>query len=148
MNAFDKGKGSLKEWISFATQRRQIATSAAVIYLTGRKDGTWFAGTDRVPGSAKLVREKEYPVGVFYRRTDINGSTIVEAVVCKNQKDLLDNLNWLGERCLMPIRIWDFDINKARDRKLLRILSNACDRRCEFDRQAAAEFYEAFKDER
>lgn len=141
-------KKSLKEWIASAAQRHQVAASAAVIYLTGHEDGTWSAGTERIPGAAKLVREKDYPVGLFYRRADINGSTVVEADVCKDRQELLDSLNWLGECCLTPTHLWDFDISKIRDRKLLCILDKAGDRRREVERQAAAEFYEAFKDER
>lgn len=93
-------------------------------YLTLRADQVWTADVPRGQVDVKAVRfceEKDYPVDLYYARTDINGSSSVEKETCNNRYELIKTLNWLGECGFAPLKLWDFNIETTRNDRVTEI---------------------------
>lgn len=79
----------------------------------------------------KLAEEQSYPVELVIRRTDVNGSSMLDAEQCHNRKELLDSLNWWGQCRFSVVSLWDFDRESSNDPKLDELFSQAYFRRME-----------------
>lgn len=104
------------------------------IYISMDANRVWSASTSANRLSQNAVRfceEKDYPVSLIYVRTDINGSSVFEKVVCTNQIELFGTLNWLGKCGFTPLELWDFDIDSSNNERLLKIFDSACEHRME-----------------
>lgn len=105
------------------------------IYLSVDKEtavwcaGTLASGTDNHP--VRFCEEKDYPVDLYYVRTDINGSSSVEKETCESRKDLIKALNWLGECGYTPLKVWDFNVETTRNEKALEIINAGAKARAE-----------------
>ena len=85
------------------------------LYLSIDSDKIWSANfADHAPSAdaAPFVKEGSYPVELFFARTDVNGSRIVEMDTCNNREALLESLNWCGKCGYSLLELWDFDIDK------------------------------------
>lgn len=104
------------------------------IYISLDVNRVWSASMSSNRLSRNAVRfceEKNYPVSLFYARSDMNGSCVFEKVACVNRNDLLGTLNWLGKCGFTPLMLWDFDIDSSNNERLLKIFDSACERRME-----------------
>lgn len=104
------------------------------IYLTMDADRIWSADVPHGRVDAKAVRfceEKQYPVDLYYYRTDINGSGCVEKDVCENRNELLESLNWCGKCGYTPLQLWDFRAETTRDDRVMNIFADGAQRRYE-----------------
>ena len=66
------------------------------LYLSINKDRVWSASSSALRADNHAVRfceEKDYPVDLYYARTDINGSSSIEKDVCNNRDNLIKTLN-------------------------------------------------------
>ena len=109
------------------------------IYLMMNADRVWSADVPYGRVDAKAVRfceEKEYPVDLYYYRTDINGSGCVEMDTCQNRNDLLKSLNWCGECGYTPLQLWDFRAETSRNERVMNIFAAGAERRCEAVKQS------------
>lgn len=118
------------------------------IFLVQNPNKTWSAQiSDKRPfrilsNVAELTSEKEYPVQIFYRRTDLNGSSVVDSDVCPNRDSLLQSLNWFGKCGYSILSLWDYEINRPISADLQAIFDNAYDRRQKLLKAAAEDFAE------
>lgn len=81
-------------------------------YLTLNEDRTWscsVAETEPSAQAALLVQEGAYPTEMYYTRADLNGSSVMESVACKDREDLKQCLNWVGQIGGTVESLWDFD---------------------------------------
>lgn len=104
------------------------------IYLAPGPDFTWRAyisAEKPQPDAALLTAEHDYPVEVFYTRTDLNGSTIYELETCQSREELLNHLTWIGKCRYSLSQIWDFDENQEHSKAIDRILDDSYKRRME-----------------
>ncbi len=90
-----------------------------------RYGATVSAETPSIEGAVKLADVKNYPVDVFYSRTDLNGSLCYEADHCKDQAELLASLNWCGRCRYTILQLWDFDLDKTKDAATIELLDDA-----------------------
>lgn len=119
------------------------------VYLIMNADRVWSADVPHGRVAAKAVRfceEKDYPVELYYYRTDINGSGCVESDICKNRQELLKSLNWLGECGYTPLQLWDFRAETTRDERVMNIFAAGAQRRYEEMRESLDEMIEAAED--
>lgn len=96
------------------------------VYLEQGCNHVWYSLICRNPPSedaAKLCAEKDYPVEVTYRRTDLNGSISYDTYICCDREDLLQALNWRGSCGFIPCQVWDFDIDKEIDPMLHKLFT-------------------------
>ena len=101
---------------------------------SGRQDRMDYPMTPAIgnyAGPLPLVKEQSYPVDVYYRRTDINGSEIMECDHCTNRKDLLDILDWCGTAGYVPVSFWDYDIKKGTEPLIMDMFQAGLQRRYE-----------------
>lgn len=85
------------------------------MYLTLASDSTWSASISATPPSdscAPFVKEQSYPVELYFARTDLNGSRVVERDICQDRAQLLSSMNWCGKCGYSILELWDFDIDK------------------------------------
>lgn len=85
------------------------------IYIIPSDDARWAAVIDRQhdePCAMRLCDEQMYPVEVFYRRIDLNGSTMLDSVVCHDRGEFLSFLNWAGFCRFLITSFWEYN---ARD---------------------------------
>lgn len=116
------------------------------IYLTLNADRVWSADVPLGRVEAKAVRfceEKNYPVDLFYYRTDLNGSGSVEKDVCRDRYELLKSLNWLGECGYTPLQLWDFHAETSRNERIMNIFASGAERRYEAARSSLDDLIEA-----
>lgn len=103
------------------------------IYISMNKEtAVWSAVTSASRADNHAVRfceEKEYPVDLYFMRTDINGSGIMEKEVCHNREELMQTLNYLGECGFTPWDVWDFHIESSRNEKAIDVFAEALRKR-------------------
>lgn len=112
------------------------------LYITAGPDHTWSASVKSQKGSDprfKLTEEQEYPVNVYYRRTDFNGSSVYEMDVCLNRNDLLSSLNWIGQSRNTIVSLWDYKAGERISEELSGIFNEASSYRWQLEQEAAAE---------
>jgi len=88
---------------------------APTIYLTLHRDQTWFSSVSDIrqnTSQVPLVKEGSYPTNLFWTRIDMNGSDVMEMQLCRNRKEVIDHLNWIGQIGGTVEQLWDFDHNK------------------------------------
>ena len=118
------------------------------IFLVQNPNKTWSAKiADKKPfrllsNIAELTPEKEYPVEVFYRRTDLNGSSVVEADICPDRNSLLESLNWIGKCGYSILSLWDYEIHRPISADLQAIFDDAYSRSQKLLQAAADDFAE------
>lgn len=81
-------------------------------YLTLNEDRTWSCSvlwTKPTPHAVRLVQEGAYPTEMYYTRADLNGSAVMESVVCRDRDELTRTLNWVGNIGGTVESLWDFD---------------------------------------
>ena len=119
---------------SLDTILTSIKDRKKAIYLTPNADRSWSASISALPdysNSALLTTEKTYPATLYYSRTDLNGSSVMEREICQSRVELLQTLNWLGKCGYLPMELWDFDAESVLDRQLTNILLDNQKRRME-----------------
>jgi hypothetical protein len=82
----------------------------ANIYLIPTEDFTYRAeiGEDRPTKDAVLlVKERSYPVQLFYIRHDLNMCSELHVSTVNNRDELLSKLNWFGECRNGVNELWD-----------------------------------------
>lgn len=116
------------------------------IYLKLNRDKTWISHVSHVRPPihyVELTAEKEYPVEIYYRRNDMNGSGVVEADTCNGRQELLKSLDWIGKCGYTLLSVWDYDIDNPIAKNLESILDAVYYRRYGQEQVAAADMYEA-----
>lgn len=106
-------------------------TSSEKVFLVPKADDTWktvIADTLPVPAAAALSAEGEYPVEVYYRRTDLNGSGTIEMDHCQNRDELARSLDWIGQCGYLLLSFWDYDYAMPMESTLTEILDKAYER--------------------
>lgn len=86
------------------------------VYLIPHDDATYeacIAPVAPTESAVFLTTEGEYPVECYYRRLDMNGSSVYESYVCANRDELLAGLNYNGKAFHAIRALWDFDSVKA-----------------------------------
>jgi len=124
--------------------KETIPQTAYNVYLKQGRNHSWRAFISRETVSedaAMLCTEKDYPVEVTYRRTDINGSISYDTYICSDREDLLQALDWLGTCGFIPCQVWGFDIDKDIDPGLHKLFSEAYDHRLQKIQSAAEDMY-------
>lgn len=97
----------------------------AFISIYSNSNGSWGAKATLFPTKATLVKELSYPVELYYSRTDINGSSIMERDICNDRNALLASLNNIGA-CYNQIEsLWNFDSEKPIGKNLKSIFDTA-----------------------
>lgn len=99
-------------------------------YVCPHEDRTWSVVCAE-SGDGLLAIEQAYPVELYYRRTDINGSGVVECDVCDTREKLISSLNWIGECGALPLSFWGFDINAVDNPVVAKAFQDGLDRRRE-----------------
>lgn len=120
------------------------------LYITAEADHTWSASVKPQKGSDhrfKLTEEQEYPVNVYYRRTDMNGSSVYEMDICLNREDLLSSLNWIGQCRNTIVSLWDYKAGERTSEELMNIFNDASSHKWKLDQEAAAEYLSDFKND-
>ena len=100
-----------------------------------KETGVWsaVASANRADNHpVRFCEEKDYPVDLYYMRTDINGSGIMEKELCNNRNELLETLNWLGKCGFTPWDVWDFHIGTSRNEKAMEIFAAGRRKRAEY----------------
>lgn len=123
-----------------------VARETPHLYLTLNAERVWTADVPlgRVDAKAVLFcEEKEYPVDLYYYRTDINGAGSVEMETYKNRYALLKGLNWLGECGFTPLQLWDFRAETTRDERVMSIFAAGAQRRYEAVQDSLDDMIEA-----
>ncbi len=115
-------------------------SAACLICMVPAADRTWTAEA-MCEGNCLLTVEKEYPVEMYYARTDLNGSRVVESDVCSDRASLLESLNWLGACGFVPLQFWDFDINQVTDERIVKAFNDGLHRRYEAAREDMEEVF-------
>lgn len=116
------------------------------VYLTLNADRVWSADVPLGRVDVKAVsfcEEKEYPVDLFYYRSEINGSGVVEKDVCQDRNELLKSLNWLGECGFTPLKLWDFRAETTRDERVMNIFAAGAERRYEAAKESLEDLIDA-----
>ena len=88
------------------------------LYSSGRRDRMDYSmkpANGNFAGSMPFMKEQDYPVKVYFERTDMNGSGVMECESCSNRDELLSLLNWIGKAGFVPVECWDFSIEKMDD---------------------------------
>lgn len=127
-------KPSLADQIRSAELRSSGKVAENYFFLTAHPDRTWSMALSGAPAdgsSIPFVKEQSYPVQLCYRRTDMNGSGVVDAVDCKSREDLLSTLNWMGKAGFVPLDIWDFHMEAVQNEPLLETFHAGESRRLE-----------------
>lgn len=105
-----------------SAEKRSSGKSDPLFILKANEDRTWSVSvsttTDAVEG-IPFVEEKDYPVRFYFRRTDMNGSGVVEAETYNTREDLLQALNWMGKAGFVPLELWDFDVETTNNEPLM-----------------------------
>lgn len=145
-----------KDWTGGRNQRTCLFTLGediqklySNVYLRLNENRDWSAEVDREcpgPGAVLFVQEGKYPVEVYYERTDLNGSSVMEKDVCESRKDLIESLNWMGKCGYLPVSVWGFDVDQCVDRGLIGVFKAAIDQRAEALAKAQEEFINAQED--
>lgn len=103
------------------------------IYISMNKEtAVWSAVASASRADNHPIRfcaEKEYPVDLYFMRSDINGSSSLEKEVCRNRGELLKTLNYLGECGFTPWDLWDFHVESSRNEKILDVFAEALRKR-------------------
>lgn len=110
---------------------KDVITPDKDIYLIPCEDATWQAvlSVENIEEGARLVTEGEYPVQLYYYRTDLNGSSMLEMDLCENSVELMSSLNWCGQCGYSLRKLWEFDIDNGYTEKLGEIFLNASEMR-------------------
>lgn len=115
------------------------------LYSSGRRDRMDYSMTPAIgsyAGAMPFVKEQDYPVKVYFERTDINGSSIMECESCCNREELLSLLNWIGKAGFIPVECWDFSIEKMEDPMIQNMFQAGLQRRYEEASKAIDEMLE------
>jgi len=132
--------------ISFANPEAK-KTVPQTVYNVCLKQGcnhSWYALICRDTASedaAMLCTERDYPVEVTYRRTDINGSISYDTYICCDREDLLQTLDWLGTCGFIPCQVWNFDIDKDIEPALHKLFNEAYNHRLQKIQKSANDMY-------
>lgn len=141
----EAAKSTLDQQIQSASQR-STGSDGSLIALTTNADRTWSAGITQDIShnhAVPLTAEGSYPVELFYRRTDMNGSSVFESETCPNRDTLLQTLNWLGKCGFVPLELWNYDIEKTDDTALLAIFQQGEQRRFDLVRSELDQMHSA-----
>lgn len=118
------------------------------VYIVPAKDATWSAVISAKQENMDAIRlcdEKTYPVEVFYRRYDVNGSSMLDTFVCVDRASLLDYLNWAGA-CRFPVTsFWDYRGESCADTRLWELFETGYRKRAEIAQEEMAEMRNAEK---
>lgn len=105
------------------------------IYLASESDGSWsafvFSSKSLDCAGALLTTEGQYPAELYYLRTDINGSSILERDICPDRQTLIASLNWIGSCGYSIVSLWDFDRENSFSQELMDIFAASYRRRAE-----------------
>lgn len=107
--------------------RKSNKTFSSSVYLLPGEEGLWSAGvyeTSPALNAFKLCSEQDYPVSVFYRRYDLNGSSVYEQDFCKNKEELIDTLNWCGKCGNAVLEVWDFSLEKGNEPEIAKLFQD------------------------
>jgi len=116
-----------------------------MVYLVPNADDTWktvITDTPPAPTAAVLSTEEDYPVEVYYRRTDLNGSGTIEMDHCLNRQELARSLDWIGQCGHLILSFWTFQYDMPLENTLTEILDKAYDRGYKQRQQALLEIEE------
>lgn len=116
----------------------------ATVYLTLDAERVWTASVPVGSHDEKAVpfcEEKGYPVEMYYLRTDINGSGIVESETYQNRYSLIEGLNWLGKCGFTPLKLWDFDAETCQDGQVMGIFGAGVSRRYEAAQESLEDMF-------
>lgn len=115
------------------------------IFLCPQYDNTYSAcytlGSLPSSDAVHLVNEQEYPVNVYFMRSDLNGSADYHTEICENLNELLSTLDWCGQCRYMITAVWDHDLDKTENKELVDLLADAWSRRMELGREEAEEAF-------
>ncbi len=104
------------------------------VFLTPNPDRTWSATVNSSAETAAGVfftAEGPYPADLYYYRTDLNGSSVLEKETVLDRNALLSSLNWIGQCGYTVCSLWDYDMEKPITKGLERIFNDASERRRE-----------------
>ena len=124
--------------------KEAMQQTAYTVYLEQGCNQSWYSLIRRDPPSehaAMLCTEKDYPVDVVFRRTDVNGSISYDTYNCCDRAVLLQALDWLGSCGFTPCQVWDFDIDKEIDPALHKLFNDAYSHRLQKIQNAAEDIY-------
>lgn len=102
-----------------------------MVYLVPNADDSWktvITVTPPAPAAAVLSAEEDYPVEVYYRRTDLNGSGTIEMDHCQNREELTRSLDWIGQCGHLILSFWTFQHDMPMENALTEILDKAYER--------------------
>jgi len=102
-----------------------------MVYLVPNADDPWktvITDTPPAPAAAVLSAEEDYPVEVYYRRTDLNGSGTIEMDYCQNREELTRSLDWIGQCGHLILSFWTFQHDMPMENALTEILDKAYER--------------------
>lgn len=95
------------------------------IYINKTEQGTWDCSIGESGNGVLLVKEKGYPVELYYTRLDLNGSSILGSDVYENQQELIKSLKWHGQCNHLIEKIWDFKLDTCANAKVVKIFDDA-----------------------
>lgn len=115
------------------------------VYLVPRADDTWqtvVSPTRPDVSAAVLVPEGVYPVDLYYRRTDLNGSGVIEKDTCQTRDALTRSLDWIGQCGYLILSLWDYRYDMPMDHELVETLDRSYERGHLLRQQALADLEE------
>lgn len=125
-----------------------LESSEYGVFLYEGEDSTWKSSITAEPaleGAYKVSSEKNYPVDVYYRRTDVNGSVCFECETCKDRAELEELLNWLGSCRFIVTDFWDYDIKKMDNPDLSQMFDKAYIKRMELTARESEEIFSDYE---
>lgn len=108
-------------------------------YLIAKEDKTWAPlVSESLPdeNAVEFVTEEDYPVQLFFERTDVNGSSVVEMEVCSDRYEVMEVLSYIGECRFLPLNLWEFNAEEEMSTELFQLLSSAVYARAEMVRKS------------
>lgn len=90
-------------------------------------DGFWkcFFCEEVPQGAYLLSKEGTYPAELYYSRSDIMGSKVVEREVLDSKSELLTAMRWHGKCGHRILSLWDYDHASSTDAGIFTIFANA-----------------------
>lgn len=119
--------------LAYVEVEKELSNEKSV-YLFPCAEGKWNAMvSDVAPNneSVNFTQVGEYPASLYYYRVDINGSGSLECETCKDEKELIKNLNWIGECGYTPASLWDFSAETCRNEKVFELFNAGAKARAE-----------------
>lgn len=99
------------------------------------------------PSAIFMVKEGDYPVGVWWTRHDMNMDRLWATDICENRENLVKLLNFLGECGHVIEELWEYKDSESTNEALSNLFDICYERKMEQLGAAIDEMYADMEDE-